>query len=1316
MTSTGPTRLRAVTLAAALALIGWPTALHPAPALAASPGVLDSGTLSVQVDPAFPRVLGYTDDATGKVLYGQEDQLSTVLINGSSYTPTVSSTAVGSAEQDYVLTFPTAAGVEIDAKLAVSGSVLDFAVTKITDTTALRINTLEFPGQNLVSVRSGQAGAGVATAVVDADASHTGDTITAVTSSTPADSAPVRSAYGIVYGGGLAAAIATTSVYDQPSGATANDNGRVARQAVGKSGYVREGLWSGQFTYRPTGSSGTQPLPDVKIAVAGDRNGDGTVDWQDAAIALREVLPAPAGAADTPLRVIPHIPFNFAGQANNPFLRTLDSVKRISLSTDGLRQFALLKGYASEGHDSGHPDYGAVGAGQGGVGDLNTLVNSAAAYGADIGVHINDTEAYPAARSFGPGILNSPLSTGWDWLNQSYTINQRADENSGAFAARLKTLHDEVPGLKVVYVDAYFGDGQVAQTLADTVHGYGWQLATEFPNVLEGNSIWSHWANDVNYGPNTSRGIDSKIIRFVRNQQEDVFLTDPLLMGAHVSEFEGWQGKQDYNAFLTNVFSQNLPTKYMQNFPILKETSTEVDFGSGVKVSTASGTRQITRDGRTILSGGSYLIPWDPSSEAKLYHWNPSGGSTSWTLPPSWSASSSVKLYRLTDTGRQFVADLPVSAGQITVNATAGTPYVLYPTAPPTQPAVGYGEGGPVKDPSFLSRTLNSWTTSGDTAKASVAVNPNGKPYLALAGGTAITVSQQLTGLTPGSYSASVWVQVAGGQRRATLDVQPTGGADAQVWADSSTLTDTMSGDSLHGTTLQRMNTYFTVPAGQTTATLNLLAATGTSTVNFADVRVVAGTAPALNGHTYYQDFEHTDQGWGPFAKGDAGGITDPRTSLAQLNTPYTQKGWNGQQIDDVLDGSQSLKSHEENAGLVYRTLPQTVRFQPGHSYKVSFSYEADVTGDYSAVIGHDAPGSASTTVSSTPITAATTPTAYSSTFTTSGCGDYWFGVSKISTPAGQHDLVMDDFAVDDLGPATGSVTGCHLDRTGWTVKYADSQESVGENGVAANVLDGNTATIWHTQWYNGVAPLPHEIQLDLGRSYALNSLSYLARQDGGTNGMVGGYEIYVSADGTNWGTPVTTGTFARTTSEQTAAFPTAIGRYVRFRALSEVNGQQFTSAAEINLGGAPVLAPKISQAGWTVKYVDSQETVGENGVATNAIDGNPATTWDSQWSGTVAALPHEVQIDLGSSHTLSTLYYLPRQDGNTNGDVGKYEVYLSADGVTWGSPVAIGTFVKSASEQAVSFPATAGRYLRFRALSEVNGQQFTTVAELGVG
>ena len=1004
---------------------------------------ISSKTLKVNVDRTFPRVVSYTDLAGGGVMYGNEDPLTQVVLNGTAYTPVVTS-ELSAHRAAYVMTFPDYGGVEIDATLQVKGAEVDFAVTKIADTALNPVNSLSIPHQNLVSVRSTDGGAAFAGARMDQGA----DIFSSLSASTPADPAPTGWMYAIINNAALAATITTNSEYDTPSGATATENSQIMKQVVAKDGYNRLGLWSGDWLYHPQGAAfkQTEPLPEAKVVITGDRNGDGKVDWQDGAIASRDITTKPLGWQNVAQEPVERIPFNFASTATHPFLQTLDETKRIALNTDDLGQFVELKGYANEGHDSGHPDYGGVGTKQGGVADLNTLVDAAHKYNAHIGVHLQGNEEYPNSPAFDPALATDVASAlGWDWLDQSYLVNKRYDGESGRRLARLAELKHKVPKLDFLYIDSDPGDGYVGDEFAREVNGLGWQIATEASNSLPMYTTWTHWANESG-----SSTFNSQIARFIGNDQKDTWGNDPLLGKATLPTLEGWHNGTDYNAFIKTTFATNLPTKYLQGFPIMKWTSDTVDLADGVSVSNATGTRQITKDGHLILNGGSYLLPWSQSKETKLYHWNSAGGTTTWTLPTSWGTQPSVKLYKLTDTGRTFVQDLPVTGRQITITAAANTPYVVYKSDPGAVPDPHFGQGTPLHDPSFEAGDLSAWTLGGDTSKASTIVNTRGQRMLQIAPGDGTTVSQKMTGLTGGrTYSATVDVQVPTGTRRTRMSVTPASGTTVSDYTDNSPLTNFDGASDYNGTTMQPMKVLFQEPAGRTTATLTLSADSGSVASLFADVRVVATGGTLPTGHAYSTDFEHdTGQMWGPFVyAGSGGGPGDGRTHEAPKNAPYTQAGWNGQLIDDVIDGNYSLKSHGES-GLVYRTLPQTLRFAPGRTYKVSLSYEADNAGDYAFVT----PGG------STAFAAAHTPTTFTTTFTANADGSAWIGVQRVgSSGSSQHDLVIDDLVVDDLGyTPTGTV---RIPQSKMSVAYEDSQETVAENAPATNVLDGDPGT-----------------------------------------------------------------------------------------------------------------------------------------------------------------------------------------------------------------------------------------------------------------
>ena len=107
---------------------------------------------------------------------------------------------------------------------------------------------------------------------------------------------------------------------------------------------------------------------------------------------------------------------------------------------------------------------------------------------------------------------------------------------------------------------------------------------------------------------------------------------------------------------------------------------------------------------------------------------------------------------------------------------------------------------------------------------------------------------------------------------------------------------------------------------------------------------------------------------------------------------------------------------------------------------------------------------------------------------------------------------------------------GLALDRTNWTAT-ATSEEFNSENGRVSNVLDGDNNTIWHTDWSTNAGdgndpPPPHLLTIDMRAVNAVTGLSYLPRPGNG-NGTIRQYEIHISSNGINWGTPIASGEFA---------------------------------------------------------------------------------------------------------------------------------------------------------------------------------------------
>ncbi len=207
----------------------------------------------------------------------------------------------------------------------------------------------------------------------------------------------------------------------------------------------------------------------------------------------------------------------------------------------------------------------------------------------------------------------------------------------------------------------------------------------------------------------------------------------------------------------------------------------------------------------------------------------------------------------------------------------------------------------------------------------------------------------------------------------------------------------------------------------------------------------------------------------------------------------------------------------------------------------------------------------------------------------------------------------------------------------------------------------------------------------------------------------IASYEVSYGTSAGNYTTVVNVG--QRTTASVTGL----TGGQTYYFALAAYNleGQKSPVSAEISYQVAATPPDYVPQSGWTLLFVDSEET--PDFPATAAFDGNPATIWHTRWTSNVTAPPHDLQINMGIARNLNGFRYLPRQDLYTVGNIGQYEFYVSMDGINWGTPVASGTFASGSTEKEILFSAKRGQFIRLRALSENSGGNFTSVAELRV-
>jgi galactose oxidase len=135
---------------------------------------------------------------------------------------------------------------------------------------------------------------------------------------------------------------------------------------------------------------------------------------------------------------------------------------------------------------------------------------------------------------------------------------------------------------------------------------------------------------------------------------------------------------------------------------------------------------------------------------------------------------------------------------------------------------------------------------------------------------------------------------------------------------------------------------------------------------------------------------------------------------------------------------------------------------------------------------------------------------------------------------------------------------GNEINRAGWKVT-CDSFEPGNE---CYKAIDGNEGTFWHTKFEN--ANRPHYIIVDFGVLHNVNGISALPRQDGNNHGFIAQHEVAISYDGTTWETVAIGSWYGGDKTPKFANFETRYIRWIRLKAVGEVNNQPWTSLAEI--------------------------------------------------------------------------------------------------------------------------------------------------------
>lgn len=951
--------------------------------------------LTAVIDQSFPRILSYK--LNEKTMRGQEDQLGTVVLNGEKVSPAVTGTKKDDSTYEYVMEFADK-GVTMKATLSVAENhVVEFKITDIAENGSFKVKTFSLGESTWAYADDKMEGASYAWTKSNGQWHGVSEEL-ADDMSQMEKSGAEGTTMAMISGNGLAASIENNVM---------SGGNKVVMEKSVKSLVKKAQIRNGEWTYRYSDTTDKEELPWAKIVITEDANADENVDWQDAAVAHRKyILEEVFGAKDMANNMM-YIAFNFASQANDPFLNSLETGKVLYNYMDGFGQMVLHKGYQAEGHDDDIPSYSNVGVRQGGVEDFKTLIGEGDKYNMSIGVHLNATEYHLDANELyyknlsgatAAGYQSDRLAKGWDWIDTAYYVDQTKDVLTGQLQKRFKDLYDLTKvgdkGLDFYYIDVYTGNDYNAYKLVDYINDLGVKVGTEFSGPIEPGVTFTHWGTDLGY-PN--KGNKSVLYRMVKNDL-DIFVGNALFKGQKIPVVTTWgDSKTDVQQGVTVFYNEVLPTKFMQHFGVLKSETDQITFEGNVTSTRNKDTKmvELRQDGKLISSWAdtgtttdegerhageaTSLIPWswdiktghklDINGGAKLYHWNTTGNPTTWELTDEFKNVASFDLYETTQQGKVKIGTISNDGGTITINSKKNTPYVLYPSTSThvLEAAGNWGEGSPAKDFAFNAEKFADeggvWEKTGD---ASIEVVPGKVNYdiskemsenrwdryaqFKTEGGT---LSQEMTDLKPGQdYTVGVWTETQNGRK-----------ASIEVTIGDQTYTNFVTGkDGVHrssfkyvGTRWQRMDVEFTVPEGVTTAQIKLTAEKGDGVVNFDDVKVWQHTTTEndVNNSDYvlYEDFENTYEGWGPLEYGGGSRkihIASDRSN-ANDNNEIVKPGEDkvGPVMTWVLDGENSLKLNENEVGRYVVTNESSLKLQPNTSYDLTFDYTLEDGCDY---------------------------------------------------------------------------------------------------------------------------------------------------------------------------------------------------------------------------------------------------------------------------------------------------------------------------------------------------------------------------------
>ena len=253
------------------------------------------------------------------------------------------------------------------------------------------------------------------------------------------------------------------------------------------------------------------------------------------------------------------------------------------------------------------------------------------------------------------------------------------------------------------------------------------------------------------------------------------------------------------------------------------------------------------------------------------------------------------------------------------------------------------------------------------------------------------------------------------------------------------------------------------------------------------------------------------------------------------------------------------------------------------------------------------------------------------------------------------------------------------------------------------NAIDGDPNSMWHSQWAPDNTPFPHILTIDLHKKTVLNDITIWPRQDA-TAGRITKGQIY-AGDSLDDMKPVADFTDDAGQDAAVVNLHKTTARYVQIYSLEATSANTAVSEIKVTSFYRPVVdVPKTMMSA-------SANSSNSSCPPVNAIDGNRATLWHSEWTPQDDPFPHILTIDLHKKMMLDVVSILPRQDANA-GKTTSGQIY-AGDSLDDMKLVTDFTGDSSRNATVVDMDYTSARYIQIYSLEASSAN--TAIAEVVV-